>query len=757
MSSQIGGFFEVSIFDTKVRVDASAFTIELEKSIQSIPGVGSLEVSSNSAKDLIAGKTATVTKGLDTIVPSEELTESIVGDWIRIGDQDEGPLFSITGITDVAPFTVTLSAPFTGESDASSNVYQHGSPQNRKGYQYILSFDAVLGDLPKMDVSGALLEGNDAMIEVISCDWNVHQNLRTHATSTAIIEGYFYLAYGTEQTRVMNVGTSAEELRNVIISDITSIHSLTVIHEQDHGLGANSWTIHLMSFDGDAQLFFAEGHLLSGGTVAATADCPVASPENSLYSVQSIAGRRGEEFVVSLDGPSTVHGTINHVGDGRYMATYNSPRVGAYSLSIQAAEAGGLTGEYFNNRWLYGSPTMTRVDHVLDFQWDKNDPVTPTGKDFVSVRWTGYIKPAFNETYKFTAHVNDALRLWIDDELLIDEYEKEVDDFDEYVEFFANTEHAMKADQLVSIKIEYRENRGSAMIRLFWESISQPFAIIDRPRLFHNASHIHGSPFEVMPQAIEPSSPSICSIAIADWDAIQVNWSAPEDDGGNSVNKYLVESWDASQYGVTEKQQLRIKRTIADGSFSLSMRSHSIDVPVGSSALELEKLIESLLNIGDVEVLRTVETDVAVYDIEFLTNNSPVPVMTIDMLAATPESERSEYCVCARSGSACVSGSPHLTCSASVTREGTVATQSQEVVVENTMNNSGDRFSHIINGLEQSSLQVQGFGIRVSASNSEGYGIPCPALFLKPFGPPLPACRLRFIKPRVAFHVRGEP
>ena len=609
-----------------------------------------------------------------------------------------------------------------------------------------------------MDVSGALLEGNDAMIEVISCDWNVHQNLRTHATSTAIIEGYFYLAYGTEQTRVMNVGTSAEELRNVIISDITSIHSLTVIHEQDHGLGANSWTIHLMSFDGDAQLLFAEGHLLSGGTVAATADCPVASPENSLYSVQSIAGRRGEEFVVSLDGPSTVHGTINHVGDGRYMATYNSPRVGAYSLSIQAAEAGGLTGEYFNNRWLYGSPTMTRVDHVLDFQWDKNDPVTPTGKDFVSVRWTGYIKPAFNETYKFTAHVNDALRLWIDDELLIDEYEKEVDDFDEYVEFFANTEHAMKADQLVSIKIEYRENRGSAMIRLFWESISQPFAIIDRPRLFHNASHIHGSPFEVMPQAIEPSSPSICSIAIADWDAIQVNWSAPEDDGGNSVNKYLVESWDASQYGVTEKQQLRIKRTIADGSFSLSMHSHSIDVSVGSSALELEKLIESLLNIGDVEVLRTVETDVAVYDIEFLTNNSPVPVMTIDMLAATPESERSEYCVCARSGSAaCVSGSPRLTCSASATREGTVATQSQEVVVENTMNNSGDRFSRIINGLEQSSLQVQGFGIRVSASNSEGYGIPCPALFLKPFGPPLPACRLRFIKPRVAFHVRGEP
>jgi len=743
-SSQIGGYFEVSMLGAKIRAHASAFTSELEKSLQSIPGVGALTVSSKSAKDLVVGKAATVTKGLNTIIPSEELAEFIIGDWIRIGDQDEGLLFSITEMANVAPFTVTLSSPYLGESDASANIYQHGTSQNRKGYQYIISFDAVLGDLPKLGVNGNLLEGDDANIKVTSCDWNVYQSLRTQATSSSPIEGYFYLTYGDEQTRWLSVSTSADELKNAILSDITSIHSLSVTHEQDYGSGANSWVIYLMSIDDDAQLFFAEGHLLSGGTVVTTVICPVASREHSLYSVESVAGRRGEEFVVVLDGPSTTHGTVNHLEGGRYLTTYNSPRVGKYTLSFQTAHFGGLTGEYFNNRWLHGSSTFTRVDHAIDFQWGKSDPVTPTGKDFVSIRWTGYIKPSFNEKYTFTTHVNDALRLWVNGVQLLDVFDNEVDELEEvdngiaYATYSATTENALEASQLVAIKIEYRENRGSAMMRLFWHSISQPFAIIDRARLYYNASHIHGSPFEVTPQAIEPSSPTHCSLSITGWDSLEVNWSAPQDDGGTAVNKYLIESWDANKYGATEKQQLRIKETITGGSFTLSMHSHSADVSIGSSALELEKLIESLPNIGDVEVLRTLETNIIVYDIEFLTNNSPVPVISIDMLAATPETERSEYCVCARSSVTCDSGSPHLSCDAAATTEGSIATQSQEVLVENTLSNSGDSFSHTINGLEQASHISEGFGVRVSAGNSEGYGIPCASTFLKPKGPPLP-------------------
>jgi len=606
-SSNIGGYFELSLFGNTTRLQANASPMQLEKALQFIPGISSVSVSSNSAKDLVVGKTVAVTKGLDTIVPSEELVEFIVGDWIRIGDQDTGQLFAIADMADVSPFTITLSSPYLGESDDASTVYQHGSsPLNRNGYQYIVSFDSILGDLPSLDVDGTLLEGDDATIEVTSCDWNVHQNL------DAIGKGHFYLVYGSEETRLLSVDATAQEVEDAILGDISVIQDLSVSQQ-----GSKSWGIHLKSFDGEAKLFFAEGHLLTSGSISMSSICPIAS-DQTLYSATSVAGRRGEDYIVTLNDESSstiVHGTVQHIEDGRYLATYEAPRVNTYSLSIENAHSGGLRGEYFNNRWLYNEPASTRIDSQIDFHFG-DELVTTSGKDFVSVRWTGYIKPAFDEVYTFTAHVNDALKLWIGDELLIDEYENEVDESSggEYSVFSATTKEDLKADQLVLIKIEYRENRGLAMIQLYWESISQPFAIIDQPRLFHSSTPIYGSPFEVTPSAIVPTEPTNCSVDIAAWDQLEVSWSAPNDDGGSNITKYLVESWDAS-----------------------------------------------------------------------------------------------------------ITGEP--------------ITTSHEIAVDADSNGS---FHHLITGLSQPSSVLDGFGVRVSASNDEGFGNPCQSIFLKPFGEPSP-------------------
>ena len=141
------------------------------------------------------------------------------------------------------------------------------------------------------------------------------------------------------------------------------------------------------------------------------------------------------------------------------MATYTAPRVDEYELSIKQAHSGGLTGEYFNNRWLYGEPASTQLDHTVDLQWDADGAVvTESGDEFGSIRWTGYIQPAFDEVYTFTVYVNDGLKLWVGDELLIDEYENEVDDsVDGYAEFSATTSNALTANQLVAMKIEYQE------------------------------------------------------------------------------------------------------------------------------------------------------------------------------------------------------------------------------------------------------------------------------------------------------------
>ena len=51
-----------------------------------------------------------------------------------------------------------------------------------------------------------------------------------------------------------------------------------------------------------------------------------------------------------------------------------------------------------------------------------------TGKDYISIRWTGYLLPAFSEVYTIQVTVNDGARVWVDEVLLIDQYDNDVPD-----------------------------------------------------------------------------------------------------------------------------------------------------------------------------------------------------------------------------------------------------------------------------------------------------------------------------------------
>ena len=183
---------------------------------------------------------------------------------------------------------------------------------------------------------------------------------------------------------------------------------------------------------------------------------------------------------------------------------------------------------------------MQRVHSVIYFTWD--DFVTSTGKDFISVRWTGYVQPAFSEAYTFHLQVNDGVRLWIDGVQLIDELEASVEDVD-YVEHNAVTTTLM-ADRLYSVKIEFRENKGLAIARFLWSSVTQPKTVVPHHRLFHTSTPIMDSPFTVVPTAIEPTPPTALSL---------------ENDGGDDIDGYLVEWWEAGDYGDTEMQTLILK------------------------------------------------------------------------------------------------------------------------------------------------------------------------------------------------------
>jgi hypothetical protein len=320
----------------------------------------------------------------------------------------------------------------------------------------------------------------------------------------------FRVEYGGYQTEWLSYSISAADMTDAL-EGLAPLVTVAVTRAANVGSYAGfEWTIDIVATTGPLEMFFAEGRLLTGRGARATVSKGCPSSPNGAAGFSSEQGIQCENFVIRLSGPEEVDGiayTKTASSGGEYWGRYETPRLGVYNLDVGLAERGGLKGEYFNNRWLHGEPTLTRIDSALNFYWPGY--ITDAGKDYVSVRWTGYVQPAFNESYTFVTQVNDGVKLWVGGELLVDEFEATVADASStgYSSFNGTTSMELVAGRLYDIQIEYRENVGRAELRLLWQSNSQPQALVAPQRLFHASTPIYGSPFEVRPSGIVPYAP----------------------------------------------------------------------------------------------------------------------------------------------------------------------------------------------------------------------------------------------------------
>src|SRR5690606_5916288 len=81
----------------------------------------------------------------------------------------------------------------------------------------------------------------------------------------------------------------------------------------------------------------------------------------------------------------------------------------------------GLQGEYFNKKD-FTRLALTRVDPMVDFDWGKEAPAPEVQKNSFSVRWTGWVEPLYSETYTFYTVSDDGVRLWANDQPVIDHW-----------------------------------------------------------------------------------------------------------------------------------------------------------------------------------------------------------------------------------------------------------------------------------------------------------------------------------------------
>ncbi len=172
-------------------------------------------------------------------------------------------------------------------------------------------------------------------------------------------------------------------------------------------------------------------------------------------------------------GPITLTETT-HIKTRVFATDYDSSDI-VVALFRKSANGDGLRAKYYkgmNFNDLYSA----QIDSQIDFNWGSGWPANQVGTDNFSVRWTGSVTPFFSETYTFYTNTDDGVRLWINDQQLIDKW------IDQPAAEWSGT-ISLTAGQEYSIKMEYYENGGEAVAQLRWRSQSQPKEIVPKSQL----------------------------------------------------------------------------------------------------------------------------------------------------------------------------------------------------------------------------------------------------------------------------------
>lgn len=162
--------------------------------------------------------------------------------------------------------------------------------------------------------------------------------------------------------------------------------------------------------------------------------------------------------------------------------TFNVPGNGASYRGeftfIPPGYGEGLQASYYNqSRTFNGDPDLVRVDETINFNWEEDSPDPAINNDFFTARWEGYIMPQFTDTYTFYTFSDDGVRLWVNNQLLIDKW-----DAQSPTEWSAT--YAVEAFEKYPVKLEFFEDGSEAIVRFLWKSSLLPKQVVRKRQLF---------------------------------------------------------------------------------------------------------------------------------------------------------------------------------------------------------------------------------------------------------------------------------
>lgn len=137
----------------------------------------------------------------------------------------------------------------------------------------------------------------------------------------------------------------------------------------------------------------------------------------------------------------------------------------------------GFTAEYFNNGWLSGTPTLTRIDPNINFGWGGGTPDPTIVIDNFTVRWTGKIRILATDDYVFYTYQDDNARLWVNGQLLVNDWANSVADAS------TSAPIRLKAGRAYDLRMDFKDCQLGATVSLRWSNSSFASSAIPNDRI----------------------------------------------------------------------------------------------------------------------------------------------------------------------------------------------------------------------------------------------------------------------------------
>ena len=203
----------------------------------------------------------------------------------------------------------------------------------------------------------------------------------------------------------------------------------------------------------------------------------------------------------------------------------------------------GIKRKVYSNYWMNGNVIKSQIDNVIDYSWGEDDVVVEGyDKLYSAVSWNFFIKASFSEAYTFVITTSNNVRMFIDDVMVIDSFDKEMMPQYQYkAELSSGSYYMIRlnlyiAESVSSIKLEIWS--PSAAIQTI--SSSNAFYSEDLP--VESKEYIVNTVATPLPiTSLSEGDPSTYSQT-----STTIQWEQPGDDGCSPITGYNIKKYDGS-------------------------------------------------------------------------------------------------------------------------------------------------------------------------------------------------------------------